>query len=163
MDFIHSVMKNPAILGNIAVQPPRALAHIWTREDTRGTPPSMVTHQDPPLSPGHAVFKLTYLSSHDYKHLYFESDAATVSEIVLKVSPVWPLTQGWEGGVPPGLVSGPATPALAKARLSSFLPAPTAWFFLWVLYLSCTTYLPSHCQEPLEAQAPAEETIALNH
>ncbi|XP_076424949.1 target of rapamycin complex 2 subunit MAPKAP1 isoform X6 [Peromyscus maniculatus bairdii] len=35
---------------------------------------------------GHAVFKLTYLSSHDYKHLYFESDAATVSEIVLKVN-----------------------------------------------------------------------------
>ncbi|KAL6058611.1 hypothetical protein STEG23_038357, partial [Scotinomys teguina] len=34
----------------------------------------------------HAVFKLTYLSSHDYKHLYFESDAATVSEIVLKVN-----------------------------------------------------------------------------
>lgn len=46
----------------------------------------MVTHLNPPLSPGHAVFKLTYLSSHDYKHLYFESDAATVSEIVLKVS-----------------------------------------------------------------------------
>ncbi|XP_032758576.1 target of rapamycin complex 2 subunit MAPKAP1 isoform X2 [Rattus norvegicus] len=37
-------------------------------------------------SPSHAVFKLTYLSSHDYKHLYFESDAATVSEIVLKVN-----------------------------------------------------------------------------
>ncbi|XP_007650124.1 target of rapamycin complex 2 subunit MAPKAP1 isoform X3 [Cricetulus griseus] len=35
---------------------------------------------------GHAVFKLTYLSGHDYKHLYFESDAATVSEIVLKVN-----------------------------------------------------------------------------
>lgn len=48
----------------------------------------MVTHLDLPLSPGHAVFKLTYLSSHDYKHLYFESDAATVSEIVLKVSSV---------------------------------------------------------------------------
>lgn len=38
------------------------------------------------LSPGHAIFKLTYLSNHDYKHLYFESDAATVNEIVLKVS-----------------------------------------------------------------------------
>ncbi|XP_040591485.1 target of rapamycin complex 2 subunit MAPKAP1 isoform X5 [Mesocricetus auratus] len=37
-------------------------------------------------SPSHAVFKLTYLSGHDYKHLYFESDAATVSEIVLKVN-----------------------------------------------------------------------------
>ncbi|KAI1232236.1 hypothetical protein IHE44_0007305 [Lamprotornis superbus] len=35
---------------------------------------------------GHAIFKLTYLSNHDYKHLYFESDAATVNEIVLKVS-----------------------------------------------------------------------------
>lgn len=34
---------------------------------------------------GHAIFKLTYLSNHDYKHLYFESDAATVNEIVLKV------------------------------------------------------------------------------
>lgn len=35
---------------------------------------------------GHAIFKLTYLSNHDYKPLYFESDAATVNEIVLKVS-----------------------------------------------------------------------------
>lgn len=124
MDFIHSVMKNPAILGNIAVQPPRALAHIWTREDTRGTPPSMVTHQDPPLSPGHAVFKLTYLSSHDYKHLYFESDAATVSEIVLKVSPVWPLTQGWEGGVPPGLVSGQGHTSLSQSQTLQLPSSP---------------------------------------
>ncbi|KAM5182991.1 target of rapamycin complex 2 subunit MAPKAP1 isoform X2 [Marmota monax] len=37
-------------------------------------------------SPSHAIFKLTYLSNHDYKHLYFESDAATVNEIVLKVN-----------------------------------------------------------------------------
>ncbi|XP_075416896.1 target of rapamycin complex 2 subunit MAPKAP1 isoform X3 [Tenrec ecaudatus] len=37
-------------------------------------------------SPSHAIFKLTYLSNHDYKHLYFESDAATISEIVLKVN-----------------------------------------------------------------------------
>ncbi|XP_058528102.1 target of rapamycin complex 2 subunit MAPKAP1 isoform X2 [Ochotona princeps] len=37
-------------------------------------------------SPSHAIFKLTYLSNHDYKHLYFESDAATVSEVVLKVN-----------------------------------------------------------------------------
>ncbi|XP_070452592.1 target of rapamycin complex 2 subunit MAPKAP1 isoform X4 [Equus przewalskii] len=36
-------------------------------------------------SPSHAIFKLTYLSNHDYKHLYFESDAATVNEIVLKM------------------------------------------------------------------------------
>lgn len=36
---------------------------------------------------GHAIFKLTYLSNHDYKPLYFESDAATVNEIVLKVRP----------------------------------------------------------------------------
>ncbi|XP_039717555.1 target of rapamycin complex 2 subunit MAPKAP1 isoform X4 [Pteropus medius] len=35
---------------------------------------------------GHAIFKLTYLSNHDYKHLYFESDAATINEIVLKVN-----------------------------------------------------------------------------
>ncbi|XP_075040916.1 target of rapamycin complex 2 subunit MAPKAP1 isoform X2 [Mixophyes fleayi] len=35
---------------------------------------------------GHAMFKLTYLNNHDYKHLYFESDAATVNEIVLKVN-----------------------------------------------------------------------------
>lgn len=34
---------------------------------------------------GHAIFKLIYLSNHDYKVLYFESDAATVNEIVLKV------------------------------------------------------------------------------
>ncbi|XP_042335699.1 target of rapamycin complex 2 subunit MAPKAP1 isoform X3 [Sceloporus undulatus] len=37
-------------------------------------------------SPSHAIFKLTYLSNHDYKHLYFESDAATVNEIVLKMN-----------------------------------------------------------------------------
>nr|KAF6433928.1 MAPK associated protein 1 [Molossus molossus] len=37
-------------------------------------------------SPSHAIFKLTYLSNHDYKHLYFESDAATVNEIMLKVN-----------------------------------------------------------------------------
>ncbi|KAM4662995.1 target of rapamycin complex 2 subunit MAPKAP1 [Discoglossus pictus] len=37
-------------------------------------------------SPSHAMFKLTYLSNHDYKHLYFESDSATVNEIVLKVN-----------------------------------------------------------------------------
>lgn len=35
---------------------------------------------------GHAIFKITYHSNHDYKALYFESDAATVNEIVLKVS-----------------------------------------------------------------------------
>lgn len=35
---------------------------------------------------GLAIFKLIYLSNHDYKPLYFESDAATVNEIVLKVS-----------------------------------------------------------------------------
>lgn len=37
-------------------------------------------------SPSHAIFKLTYLSNHDYKPLYFESDAATVNEIVLKIN-----------------------------------------------------------------------------
>ncbi|XP_056313252.1 target of rapamycin complex 2 subunit MAPKAP1 isoform X2 [Danio aesculapii] len=37
-------------------------------------------------SPNHAIFKLTYLSNHDYKALYFECDAATVNEIVLKVN-----------------------------------------------------------------------------
>ncbi|XP_076019858.1 target of rapamycin complex 2 subunit MAPKAP1 isoform X1 [Genypterus blacodes] len=37
-------------------------------------------------SPSHAIFKFTYLSNHDYKPLYFESDAATVNEIVLKVN-----------------------------------------------------------------------------
>ncbi|CAG5867092.1 unnamed protein product [Menidia menidia] len=35
-------------------------------------------------SPSHAIFKITYLSNHDYKPLYFESDAAIVNEIVLK-------------------------------------------------------------------------------
>lgn len=34
---------------------------------------------------GSAIFKLTYMSNHDFKPLYFESDAATVNEIVLKV------------------------------------------------------------------------------
>lgn len=43
---------------------------------------------------GHAIFKLTYLSNHDYKHLYFESDAATVNEIVLKVSVRWQRVPG---------------------------------------------------------------------
>lgn len=42
---------------------------------------------------GHAIFKLTYLSNHDYKPLYFESDAATVNEIVLKVSSAAPPPQ----------------------------------------------------------------------
>ncbi|XP_061553486.1 target of rapamycin complex 2 subunit MAPKAP1 isoform X5 [Phycodurus eques] len=37
-------------------------------------------------SPNHAIFKITYLSNHDYKPLYFESDSTTVSEIVLKVN-----------------------------------------------------------------------------
>lgn len=37
-------------------------------------------------SAGHAIFKITYHNNHDYKALYFESDAATVNEIVLKVS-----------------------------------------------------------------------------
>lgn len=90
-------MRNPATPGNIAIQPPCALAQIWIGEDTWGP----ILHGDSPgpfLSLGHAVFKLTYLSSHDYKHLYFESDAATVSEIVLKVSSVWPLARGGRVG-----------------------------------------------------------------
>uniref|UniRef100_A0A4W3HCQ0 Target of rapamycin complex 2 subunit MAPKAP1 n=1 Tax=Callorhinchus milii TaxID=7868 RepID=A0A4W3HCQ0_CALMI len=37
-------------------------------------------------SPSHAIFKLTYLSNHDHKHLYFEADTATVNEIVLKIN-----------------------------------------------------------------------------
>ncbi|XP_038638126.1 target of rapamycin complex 2 subunit MAPKAP1 isoform X4 [Scyliorhinus canicula] len=37
-------------------------------------------------SPSHAVFKLTYLSNHDHKHLYFEADTNTVNEIVLKIN-----------------------------------------------------------------------------
>lgn len=37
------------------------------------------------LLAGHAIFKLIYLNNHDYKALYFECDAATVNEIVLKV------------------------------------------------------------------------------
>lgn len=51
----------------------------------------------PFLSPGHAIFKLTYLSNHDYKHLYFESDAATVNEIMLKVSVLGPGTRCRDG------------------------------------------------------------------
>nr|XP_036864057.1 uncharacterized protein LOC118970456 isoform X1 [Manis javanica] len=45
--------------------------------------------------PGHAIFKLTYLSNHDYKHLYFESDAATINEIVLKPSLGTFCVPGW--------------------------------------------------------------------
>ncbi|XP_072908718.1 target of rapamycin complex 2 subunit MAPKAP1 isoform X2 [Hemitrygon akajei] len=37
-------------------------------------------------SPSHAIFKLTYLSNHDHKHLYFEADTNTVNEIVLKIN-----------------------------------------------------------------------------
>ncbi|KAK2818755.1 hypothetical protein Q5P01_024316 [Channa striata] len=37
-------------------------------------------------SPNHAIFKITHLSNHDFKALYFESDAVTVNEIVLKVN-----------------------------------------------------------------------------
>uniref|UniRef100_A0A8C4SBZ0 Target of rapamycin complex 2 subunit MAPKAP1 n=1 Tax=Erpetoichthys calabaricus TaxID=27687 RepID=A0A8C4SBZ0_ERPCA len=41
-------------------------------------------------SPSHAIFKITYLSHHDFKAvfktLFFESDAATVNEIVLKLN-----------------------------------------------------------------------------
>uniref|UniRef100_H0XSN3 Target of rapamycin complex 2 subunit MAPKAP1 n=1 Tax=Otolemur garnettii TaxID=30611 RepID=H0XSN3_OTOGA len=37
-------------------------------------------------SPSHAIFKLTYPSNHNYKHLYFELDAATITEIMLKVN-----------------------------------------------------------------------------
>ncbi|XP_073080592.1 target of rapamycin complex 2 subunit MAPKAP1 isoform X3 [Manis javanica] len=46
-------------------------------------------------SPSHAIFKLTYLSNHDYKHLYFESDAATINEIVLKPSLGTFCVPGW--------------------------------------------------------------------
>lgn len=57
---------------------------------------------------GHAIFKLTYLSNHDYKHLYFESDAATVNEIVLKVSvPSWPRPGVCRTGSPPALHEAP--------------------------------------------------------
>lgn len=52
--------------------------------------------------PGHAIFKLTYLSNHDYKHLYFESDAATINEIVLKVSVLLSPGSG-VGGCPLGV------------------------------------------------------------
>uniref|UniRef100_A0A452Q998 Target of rapamycin complex 2 subunit MAPKAP1 n=1 Tax=Ursus americanus TaxID=9643 RepID=A0A452Q998_URSAM len=67
-------------------------------------------------SPSHAIFKLTYLSNHDYKHLYFESDAATVNEIVLKVSAPprarpqslgpGPRVSGWQQPPPPGTGQG---------------------------------------------------------
>lgn len=131
-----------------------------------------MTHQDPPLSPGHAVFKLTYLSGHDYKHLYFESDAATVSEIVLKVSPVWPLTQGWDGGVLPGLVSDQGhtslgqwlIPCLSQCKTLE-LPSSPQGLVLPLCFLPFMHHLLSltTVRSPLEAQEPAEETIILNH
>lgn len=49
----------------------------------------LIKHGFPLSLLGHAIFKVTYLSNHDYKPLYFESDAATVNEIVLKVSSGW--------------------------------------------------------------------------
>ncbi|XP_054092772.1 target of rapamycin complex 2 subunit MAPKAP1 isoform X12 [Callithrix jacchus] len=77
-------------------------------------------------SPSHAIFKLTYLSNHDYKHLYFESDAATVNEIVLKMRklrpccwkevelaqgpPLWPPTPPSHPPASLGLCLGPRGP-----------------------------------------------------
>lgn len=58
---------------------------------------------------GHAIFKLTYLSNHDYKHLYFESDAATVNEIVLKVSVQWQRIPGGRAGA----LGAPGAPGAA--------------------------------------------------
>ena len=61
-------------------------------------------------SPSHAICKLSYLSNHDYKHLYFESDAATVNEIVLKVSVPSRPRPGVCGAVCPLSHSHPAAP-----------------------------------------------------
>lgn len=71
------------------------------------------------LSPGHAIFKVTYLSNHDYKHLYFESDAATVNEIVLKVS-VSPQARRWAG-------SGHAGPGLRLPAAPSSQHGQGSW------------------------------------
>ncbi|XP_061406668.1 target of rapamycin complex 2 subunit MAPKAP1 isoform X1 [Lethenteron reissneri] len=37
-------------------------------------------------APAHAMFKLVYLNNHDYKHQFFQADASTINEIVLKIN-----------------------------------------------------------------------------
>jgi hypothetical protein len=95
-------MRKPASPGKgIATQPPHVPIRVRIIRGGRMGSPIPIGNSPGPLnttslsvslslslslSLGHAIFKLTYLSNHDYKHLYFESDAATVNEIVLKVS-----------------------------------------------------------------------------
>lgn len=81
----------------VAARPPLALTRVGTLGGSEGPPPQAPSPAFP-LSPGHAIFKLTYLSNHDYKHLYFESDSATVNEIMLKVSVLLGPVQGEQGG-----------------------------------------------------------------
>lgn len=100
-------------------------------------------------SPSHAVFKLTYLSSHDYKHLYFESDAATVSEIVLKVSSVHsdPRVGVWVS-LGPGLHL-----PLPKQLSSPHRPSSSLLFsFMHHLFSPTTVRSPSRLRSQLRRQ-----------
>lgn len=76
-----SVASQPALGSRLSWNDTRGIGGGRAMGNPRSALPTAFS-----LSPGHAIFKLTYLSNHDYKHLYFESDAATVNEIVLKVS-----------------------------------------------------------------------------
>lgn len=114
---------------------------IWNDGRSSGVSPAGNPSTLSFLSPGHAIFKLTYLSNHDYKHLYFESDAATVNEIMLKVSVLGPgascaglASAGWFSGLaacPPPLSPRTHTPQFScpaptrpKQDAPRFLPAP---------------------------------------
>ncbi|KTF94780.1 hypothetical protein cypCar_00028582, partial [Cyprinus carpio] len=59
---------------------------FWIRQKPISIDSDLLCACDLVEEKSHAIFKLTYLSNHDYKALYFECDAATVNEIVLKVN-----------------------------------------------------------------------------
>uniref|UniRef100_A0A670KIT5 Target of rapamycin complex 2 subunit MAPKAP1 n=1 Tax=Podarcis muralis TaxID=64176 RepID=A0A670KIT5_PODMU len=79
--------KSPTAMGDASSLrfPPRTNERKRKERKDGGGTTSNVFCITSSLTLSHAIFKLAYLSNHDYKHLYFESDAATVNEIVLKV------------------------------------------------------------------------------
>ncbi|XP_053230339.1 target of rapamycin complex 2 subunit MAPKAP1 isoform X3 [Podarcis raffonei] len=80
--------KSPTAMGDASSLrfPPRTNERKREERKDGGGTTSNVFCITSSLTLSHAIFKLAYLSNHDYKHLYFESDAATVNEIVLKVN-----------------------------------------------------------------------------
>ncbi|XP_077778719.1 target of rapamycin complex 2 subunit MAPKAP1 isoform X7 [Podarcis muralis] len=80
--------KSPTAMGDASSLrfPPRTNERKRKERKDGGGTTSNVFCITSSLTLSHAIFKLAYLSNHDYKHLYFESDAATVNEIVLKVN-----------------------------------------------------------------------------